>query len=344
MNATLQADAMAADILAAQALADRGEYDAAILHATAANRRVRSATLERSLALWRRLAFSGISHSNTRTEWPPVYPDPFQVSDGLPELPAALLDVAHLAGGITHHGALIVRGLLSSQEAGYFVDGIDTAMAVRDGVAQGDAATDSCWHSEFPLPQASNLSYTRPWLRSFGGLLLADSPRMLFDLIETLKHKRIDRLIGDYLGERPVISVGKSTLRRVPITAEVDWHQDGAFLGRDTRTVNLWIALTECGVDAPGLEIVPRRLTGIVTTGTNGAEFDWSVGHETAIQAAAGRPILSPHFKPGDAVFFDQLLLHRTGVKPSMVRQRWAIETWFFAPSTYPMEQEPLVI
>ena len=236
-----------------------------------------------------------------------------------------------------------MRGLLSAQEARHFVAGIDTAMAARAASGEGDHAEES-WYAPFPLPNNQKLRETRPWVESGGGLWTVDSPRMLFDLMETLKDKRIDRLVGDYFGERPAISVGKSTLRCVPLTAGTEWHQDGAFLGRDIRTVNLWIALTPCGVDAPGLDMIPRRLSSIVQTGTHGTLFDWSVGHEMAMQAAQGRPLVSPHFKAGDAVFFDQLLLHRTGMRPSMTRKRWAIESWFFAPSSYPMEQEPLVV
>ena len=39
------------------------------------------------------------------------------------------------------------------------------------------------------------------------------------------------RLLTDYLGERPILSANKCTLRRVPVEANTDWHQDGAFLG-----------------------------------------------------------------------------------------------------------------
>jgi len=45
----------------------------------------------------------------------------------------------------------------------------------------------------------------------------------------------------------------------------------------------------------------------------------------------------------GDALLFDHFFLHRTGVAPGMTRERHAIETWFFAPSTYPDGQIPLV-
>ena len=66
--------------------------------------------------------------------------------------------------------------------------------------------------------------------------------------------------MSDCRGERPALSANKCTLRRVPVDTNTNWHQDGAFLGADVRTVNLWLALSDCGDDSPGLEIVPRRL------------------------------------------------------------------------------------
>ena len=64
-------------------------------------------------------------------------------------------------------------------------------------------------------------------------------------------------MIAGYLGERPALSVKKWTLRRVPIDTSADWHQDGAFLGSGIRTINMWLSLSQCGADAPGLDIVP---------------------------------------------------------------------------------------
>jgi hypothetical protein len=54
--------------------------------------------------------------------------------------------------------------------------------------------------------------------------------------------------------------------------------------------------------------------------------------------------IVRPRFEPGDALLFDHLMLHRTASEPSMTKRRYAIETWFFAPSAYPDGQVPLVI
>jgi hypothetical protein len=55
-----------------------------------------------------------------------------------------------------------------------------------------------------------------------------------------------------------------------------------------------------------------------------------------------GVNVVSPVFRAGDAVFFDQLLLHRIGVRPGMTRERYAIEAWHFGASRFPMCQVPL--
>ena len=44
----------------------------------------------------------------------------------------------------------------------------------------------------------------------------------------------------------------------------------------------------------------------------------------------------SPVFAPGDAVIFDQYLLHRTGVKEGLAAIVTGAEAWFFAPRTSP--------
>ena len=45
----------------------------------------------------------------------------------------------------------------------------------------------------------------------------------------------------------------------------------------DVRALNVWLSLSHCGDEAPGMDIVPRRLDHIVPTGTEGANFNWSV-------------------------------------------------------------------
>ncbi len=104
----------------------------------------------------------------------------------------------------------------------------------------------------------------RAWVRASGALWTADSPRMLFELLDVVDATGIGALVEGYFGERPALSANKCTLRRVPADASTNWHQDGAFLGRDVTTLNLWLALSPCGADAPGLDIVPRRFDDIL--------------------------------------------------------------------------------
>lgn len=165
---------------------------------------------------------------------------------------------------------------------------------------------------------------------------------MLFQLIDLIDQTGIGDLVAAYLGERPALSANKCTLRRVPITTNTGWHQDGAFLGERVRTLNLWLALGQCGTDAPGLDIVPRRFDHVVETGTEGAMFDWSVSPEVVAREAGDTAVVRPEFGPGDALLFDHLLLHSTAVTHEMTRDRHAIETWFFSPSAYPEGQIPL--
>ena len=77
----------------------------------------------------------------------------------------------------------------------------------------------------------------------------------MFALLEEAAFRAGGRLPG----ERPLISVQKTTLRKADPSVRGAWHQDGAFMG-EVRSLNLWLSLSRCGDEAPGLDIVPRRL------------------------------------------------------------------------------------
>ncbi len=62
--------------------------------------------------------------------------------------------------------------------------------------------------------------------------------------------------------------------------------------------MNVWLALSDCGVDAPGLDVVARRLD-LVDSGTEGAIFDWSVGRPVVERAAGANGIVRPVFRRG---------------------------------------------
>lgn len=264
----------------------------------------------------------------------------------LPELAAADLSLPALRSGLARHGCLLVRGLLTEARAAELRAGIDRALRAFDQAAErGADQADDGWYSQFtPTGEGYRVGGRRKWVRASGALWTADSPRMFQALVQLIEDTGVLDLVTAYLGERPALSANKCTLRRVPLDTNVGWHQDGAFLGEDVRALNLWLALGHCGDDAPGLDLVPRRIDRVVPAGTDGAMFDWSVAPDVVTAEAGEAGVIRPRFGPGDALLFDHLFLHSTAVEPEMTNERHAMETWFFAPSAYPQGQIPLAL
>lgn len=325
----------------AKRLEEQGQWSDAIAALMDANRHARHRLLDEQLVRLRHEAYERLDRTAT-VPFAPVVAE--GVGSGpLPEMSPKELTVASLRAGFAQHGCVLVRGLVTGAQVERLTAGIDRALAAFDAAFDDGAppAHTSPWYRPF-TPQSGKYRTggRRKWMRASGGMWTVDSPRMLFEVLDLVERTGVGRLITEYLGERPALSANKCNLRRVPVTSDTNWHQDGAFLGADVHSVNLWLGLSHCGVDAPGLDIVPRRLDEILETGTDDAIFDWSVSRE--VVARVGTPVLRPELGPGDALLFDHFFLHRTGVSPGMTRERHAIETWFFGPSAFPEEYAPL--
>jgi hypothetical protein len=329
----------------AEELAAEGRALEAMEVLEAANARRPDDRYERRLAELRHAAFTELDRTPGFPEWP-VDHRTDRSAPGPPEIPSCPVDElsgSRLRTAILEHGCLLVPGLASPADVSELTAGIDRAFEVRDDVAAGRAEEPTAWFHQLALDPKSARSLGRKWVQGGSALLTADSPHMLSELFAFFDRSGLKEVLTDYLGERPVLSANKCTLRRVPIDTNTDWHQDGAFLGDGIRAANVWVALSDCGEDAPGLDLVPRRFDQVLETGTGGAFFDWAVGPEVVAVAARGAPVVRPRFSAGDALIFDELFLHRTAVDEAMTRSRYAIESWFFAPSTYPEGQVPIV-
>ncbi len=328
-----------ADAAQAWALAEQGDLPGAIARGMQA---APDLDLLAAMARWRRDVFTQITHPPGPPNWPPILPDPFPGFVGIPAIPAVELTAEILGGAILHHGSLRVNGLVAPEAVQALREGVDRALAAQVAFNNQQPETDLGWYLPLDVP---SLTKARQWSQGCGAVWTADSPPMLREVIAALSQCGVIGHIADLMGERPALSVAKSTLRRVSPTAQHDWHQDGAFLGRNVRSVNVWLALSECGLRAPGMDVVGKRLPYVLQTHSHGAWFDWSVGNGLVdILAEGGAPVETPEFGPGDALLFDHMMLHRTSVKPGMTKDRWAIESWFFAPTDYPFEQVPLLV
>lgn len=264
-------------------------------------------------------------------------------ADVLPEFKREDLTPSLLRAAILRDGCLLVRGLVDRDTALHFAEQIDRSFAEREKLATGEPAAEG-YYEEFRCdPPYEVADGARIWVKEGGGVLAPDAPLLVFEMMEMFEAAGLPRLVGDYLGEAPAISAQKTTLRKAEPHVGGAWHQDGAFMG-DVRALNLWLSLSRCGDESPGLDIVPRRLDHIVATTTDEAVLSYQVSQSKAEEAAGDKPIVRPIFEPGDALFFDELFLHQTGSDPSMPNPRFAIESWFFGGSAFPREYAPIAV
>ncbi len=344
---------------AARALAEAAELvgQGRILDAlellTVANRTQRDSRLERRLVTLRRDAFEQIAHSEGRAAWPPEFDDPFPLEEGLVEVPASELTGRLIGGAVQHHGCLLVRSLLDESVARHFVAVIDEAFSAqqqwRDAFRAGTRVAEIGElfvpfqpSSTFPV---QHLNYGRN-REDFCRVLAVDSPGALFDLTNTFERAGLRALLTEYLGDRPVASVTKCVLRRLPAKQSVGWHQESFYLGEGVRALNVWVALTPAGDSAPGLELLPKRLRHDIGNRSGEDQKTMMSAHLTSDeveQVGEGTATVTPTFRPGDALLFDEYLVHRTSVTPEMNRARYSIESWFFAPNGFPLAFGPMV-
>jgi len=317
-----------------------------IAELTRANRAERSVELERRLLQLRHL--TGIELVERPAGPPPAHPEPaFDLIDDdvpVPETTPEALTPELLRAAILKKGCLLVRGLVDPDRAVQFGDGIEESLAAREAQEATDLSQDG-WFEFFQAQEPHSLE-ARAWVTVAGGVWAADSPRLAFEMLEMFDEAGLSDTIRAYLGEDPAFSVQKCTLRKVPPDTGngfPGWHQDGRFLG-EVRALNVWLTLTRCGEDAPGLDLVPRRIDHVLETGTEGAVLDWVVAPPVVDEARGDLDIVRPNFEPGDAMLFDDLFLHATAAETSMPNSRYAIESWFFGPSGFPGQYAPLAL
>jgi Phytanoyl-CoA dioxygenase (PhyH) len=312
---------------------------------TQANRASRDRQTERRLLSLRHQAGLWLLDADGAT---PQHPSPDSArlpeSERLPEIARDDVTPELLRAGILRDGCLLVRGLVDRDQALRFAAQIDRSFAERERQDTGGAA-EAGYYEEFQPDARYGAVAVRPWVKEGGGVLAVDAPMLTFEMMEMFDAAALPRLVADYLGEPAMISVEKTTLRKAEPSIPGAWHQDGAFMG-DVRALNLWLSLSHCGDEAPGLDIVPRRLDNLVRAQTEEAVLDYQVSQRNAEEAAAagGKSIIRPIFEPGDALFFDELFLHQTGSDPSMPKPRFAIESWFFGGSAFPDDYVPVAV
>ncbi len=147
---------------------------------------------------------------------------------------------------------------------------------------------------------------------------------------EALDCQAIRALAGSHLGGLPRLDPNTYVRALVPgpqIQA-LPFHQDQSIL--QTPLLNVWIPLAECGVDAPGLEVVVTDKRDLLAMAgppdhevpVERVRIDERLVVETFGPAALWRPSL----RPGDALVFAGTTVHRSHVTPAMTKPRLSVE------------------
>jgi hypothetical protein len=197
-------------------------------------------------------------------------------------------------------GATIVRGFLAP----------DDAVNLRRTVAEIYAVMDSCERFPNRLLENNFRVWDGVWLKALSAFLRQARP----DLAERYERalRLVESKVNGVLGPEWRYFPKRSYFRRHRgMGKRVGWHADadGATIFRVAASViNVWLPLDVVGTDLPSLEIVPGShmlMRGVpMLTGNNRSRDGAFVG-------ALG-PSSVPQLELGDALIFDQFLLHRT--------------------------------
>lgn len=265
------------------------------------------------------------------------------------EVDARDFNIEALRNALADHGALIVRDLFPEDEVRSMTGTIDRVLEACDSPREIRAKLANHYFNppgnivSIMPEKGPELGALRLFSAAANSALCVESPSITEMLLEFYEHHGVKEIVTQYLNEPPVLSVKKWVLRRSELPmAEAGWHQDGAFMGTDINTLNMWIPLTECGgaTGAPGMDLIPQRMNKIASA--EGATFGWAVSDQQANSAAVGGGPVAPVFNAGDAFFFDHFYLHRTQFREDFTKLRYAIETWFFGATSFPKNQIPI--
>ena len=141
-----------------------------------------------------------------------------------PELPAEALSAGLLRAAVLRDGCLLVRGLVAPAQATALKIDVKRAFEARDAHAAGSPGDAGLYEEFAPEPGFASLAFERAFIASVG-IWTADSPTLAMRVFDLLTSVGTRELLADYLGEDPVLSINKCTLRRGEPGAPGPWHR-----------------------------------------------------------------------------------------------------------------------
>lgn len=106
------------------------------------------------------------------------------------------------------------------------------------------------------------------------------------------------------------------------------FHQDASYHSRDPSShagLTTWIPLTDCGVDAPGLQLYPRSLEEVLPV-PDGVQLPYLFCDTQTVLERYGDRLWAPQMSAGDVLIFNHFVVHRTYFAEGMIRERQSVD------------------
>ena len=152
----------------------------------------------------------------------------------------------------------------------------------------------------------------------------------------------LERTLAPFFHARATLRWDHSYFRRVePKASEtrVPFHQDLNAFG--LMLANVWTPLVDCGVDAPGLEVVARRTREIAPTLTASDYYpDLEIAESVVRERFGAEACWAPVMACGDVLVMLGTTIHRTYWTRGATRRRTSLELRFGPPADEPRAPE----
>ena len=242
-------------------------------------------------------------------------------------------------------GCVLLRQAILPHQCYRFEKMIEKSMAkVKEYVDRSERQPEEDREDRSPaMPVADSLSFNAKI-----GSLLPDwfeeiNPGYsLYDLVALRELK----LFRDCVFRGPYEPSPYSYARRVsPLEKDVDkgfqgpldFHIDAQFHDPARFAINFWIPLTDCGTDAPGLQVLLMDIPAVQnyvyeTTGGSGrltGEELYNLNFDSLVSRYPADRVFRPQMEIGDVLVFHNWTVHATWNTESMVRPRIGAELRF---------------
>ena len=175
---------------------------------TRTNRESADVEIEREIIAMRHRAGAEMVEAGDQN---PSHPEPagyeFRLEDKVPTVTPEELTPEILRAAILKYGCLKVTGVMSEETAKSLADDIDHAFAIRQRLSDGKEVDPTRIYEEFQPREPYQVQYVeRHWVALAGGVLAADSPKMFFEMVDSLEQACVRDVGEGYRGERAASS------------------------------------------------------------------------------------------------------------------------------------------